>query len=106
MGDPYLGKDATGSFKEYRLFWTGNTADVTFTVGHECQYGIDCVDQGKEGEPGTCMTKQILITTASTQGVDQVTNSPQKARKVIMNGQLCIVHPDGRIFSALGSEIK
>ena len=105
MGEPYLGKDATGSFKEYRLFWEGNTTDVTFTVGHECQYGTDCVDQGKEGEPGTCMTKQIIITTDSAEGVDTTSAPSQTTRKVIYNGQVYILQV-GNTYTLTGTEVK
>ena len=106
MGEPYLGKDATNTFREYRLFWSGETTDVTFTVGHECEYGIDCADQGKEGEPGTCMTKQIIITTASEQGIEAIVTPTDRARKVMIDGVLYIVRPDGKIFNVLGTEMK
>ena len=108
MGKPYIGKDATNTFREYRLFWTGNTADVTFTVGHECQYGIDCVDQGKEGEPGTCMTKQMLISTSAsaTTGIDQ-TNlpSPVSNVKFIKDGKLFIQQGD-KTYNAQGARVE
>ena len=104
MDDPYLGKDATNTFKEYRLFWKGETKDVTFTVGQECQYGIDCAEQGKE-EPGTCMTKQVIITTASEQALDEVTNDDPSIRKVIYNGQLYILRT-GNTYTLTGTEIK
>ena len=105
MGDPYLGKDATGSFREYRLFWSGSTTDVTFTVGHECKYGIDCAEQGKTGEAGTCMTKQIIISTTSEQGIDPITNDNPSIRKVIYNGQVYILRA-GNTYTLTGTEIK
>jgi len=105
MGEPYLGKDATGSFREYRLFWTGNTTDVTFTVGHECLYGIDCAEQGKTGEAGTCMTKQIIITTADEMGVDEVAEDAPGTRKIIYNGKVYILR-EGQSYTLTGSEIK
>lgn len=108
MGEPYIGKDATNTFREYRLFWTGNTADVTFTVGHECQYGIDCVDQGKEGEPGTCMTKQMLISTSAsaTTGLDLTNDqSPMGNGKFVKNGQLFIRQGD-KVFNTTGERVE
>jgi len=106
MGEPYLGKDATDSFREYRLFWSGNTTDVTFTVGHNCEYGIDCAEQGKEGEPGTCMTKQIIITTASEQGMNEVPgNASTKTRKIIYNGQVYILQAN-QAYTLTGTEVK
>ena len=106
MGEPYLGNDATGKFREYRLFWTGSTADVTFTVGHECQYGIDCLEQGKKGEPGTCMTKQIIITTAATEALEQATDQlAPNTRKVIYNGKVYILQ-EGHSYILTGTEIK
>ena len=108
MGEPYIGKDATNTFREYRLFWTGNTADVTFTVGHECQYGIDCVDQGKEGEPGTCMTKQMLISTSAsaTTGIDQTNlQSPVSNVKFIKDGKLFIRQGD-KTYNAQGARVE
>ena len=107
MGEPYIGKDATGSFREYRLFWSGKTADVTFTVGHECKYGIDCAEQGKTGEAGTCMTKQIIIKTEDAEGMDEVVlneNAPE-TRKVIYNGQVYILQA-GNSYTLTGTEIK
>lgn len=105
MGTPYLGKDATNSFREYRLFWTGETTNVTFTVGHECQYGIDCVDQGKENEPGTCMTKQIIISTAVGAGINDVAEPSPETRKVIYNGKVYILQA-GNSYTLTGTEIK
>lgn len=104
MQEPYLGKDASGAFREYRLFWNGNTTDVTFTVGHECEYGIDCTENGKEGEPGTCMTKQIIITTASEQGLDATSDNAPDTRKIIYNGQVYILQED-QTYTLTGSEI-
>ena len=104
MGEPYLGKDATDSFREYRLFWSGNTSDVTFTVGHECLYGTDCVDQGKTGEPGTCMTKQIIVTTASEQAIDAASEDDPNIRKIIYNGKVYIVQP-GQSYTLTGTEV-
>lgn len=107
MGDPYLGKDASDSFREYRLFWTGSTKDITFTVGHECLYGIDCAEQGKENEPGTCMTKQIII--SATESVSAVTNisatAAQSAEKILHNGQLLIIRGD-QAYTPHGQVIK
>ena len=106
MGEPYLGKDPTDTFREYRLFWSGNTTDVTFTVGHNCEYGIDCAEQGKEGEPGTCMTKQIIITTASEQGMIEVPgNASPKTRKIIYNGQVYILQAN-QAYTLTGTEVK
>ena len=105
MGEPYLGKDPSGSFKEYRLFWSGNTSDVTFTVGHECEFGSDCADQGKTGEPGTCMTKQIIITTASEQAIDQISNDQSPiTNKVIIDGRLYILR-SGHSYTLTGTEV-
>ena len=106
MGEPYLGKDESGSFREYKLFWTGSTSDITFTVGHECLYGVDCMEQGKEGEPGTCMTKQIIITTEAAQAIDNATDHPSpNTRKVIYNGQVYILQT-GQTYTLTGTEIK
>ena len=106
MGEPCLGKDPTDTFREYRLFWSGNTTDVTFTVGHNCEYGIDCAEQGKEGEPGTCMTKQIIITTASEQGMNEVPGKASpKTRKIIYNGQVYILQAN-QAYTLTGTEVK
>lgn len=105
MGEPYLGKDATDSYREYRLFWTGNTTDVTFTVGHECEYGIDCAEQGETGVAGTCMTKQIIITTADEMGVDEVSEDAPGTRKIIYNGKVYILQ-EGNTYTLTGKEIK
>lgn len=105
MDEPYLGKDTTDTFREYRLFWKGNTADVTFTVRHECLYGIDCLDQGKEGEPGTCMTKQIIITTDSAEGLYTTSTPSQTTRKVIYNGKVYILQV-GNTYTLTGQEVK
>lgn len=106
MGEPYIGKDATDTFREYRLFWSGSTTDITFTVGHECEYGIDCAEQGKTGEPGTCMTKQIIIKTDVPQGIDETfDNRTQERRKIIYNGRMYILHA-GKTYTLTGTEIK
>ena len=105
MDEPYLGKDATDMFKEYRLFWKGETTDVTFTVGHNCQYGIDCMENGKEGEAGTCMTKQILITTEAAAGNETVPGNKSGVRKVIYNGKVYILE-EGHSYTLTGSEIQ
>ena len=104
MDEPYLGKDETNSFREYRLFWKGETTDVTFTVGHDCRYGIDCAEQGKEGEPGTCMTKQILISTSEEQGLNPITNDHSATRKIIYNGRVYILQA-GQTYTLTGAEI-
>ncbi len=107
MGTPYIGKDPTGTFREYKLFWTGNTEDITFTVGHECEYGVDCAEQGKTGEPGTCMTKQIIITSENDAptAIDAVLGSSTKDAKVIRNGQLYIMHK-GKMYNAQGMRVE
>ena len=104
MDEPYLGKDETNSFREYRLFGKGETTDVTFTVGHDCRYGIDCAEQGKEGEPGTCMTKQILISTSEEQGLNPITNDHSATRKIIYNGRVYILQ-EGQTYTLTGAEI-
>lgn len=104
MTEPYLGKDETGSFREYRLFWKGNSTDITFTVGHECAYGIDCLDQGKSGEAGTCMTKQIIITTASEQGMETTSDPSMQTRKIIYNGKVYILQA-AHSYTLTGKEI-
>ena len=109
MGTPYLGKDETDTFREYKLFWSGNTADITFTVGHECEYGVDCMESGKTGEPGTCMTKQIIITSekdtpsAIKQEINQ--KSENENHKLLLNGQLFIIR-DGKIYNTFGARVK
>jgi len=106
MQEPYLGKDETDTFKEYRLFWTGNTTDVTFTVGHECVYGVDCVDQHKEGEPGTCMTKQMIITTTGGGlGVEITNDQLPTTNKIIKDNQLFIIRGD-KTYTVTGQETK
>ena len=108
MGTPYLGKDETGSFREYRLFWEGNTTDVTFTVGHECVYGIDCLEQEKSGEPGTCMTKQMIITAEgeTPSAINAVPSNPAPlTAKHLINGQLYIIR-DGKIYNAQGALVN
>jgi len=106
MDEPYLGKDATNTFREYRLFWSGETADVTFTVGHECEYGIDCAEQGKEGEPGTCMTKQIIITTADAQDIGTITDAPlPNVRKALRNGTL-VIERGNKTYTTCGQELR
>ena len=105
MGEPYLGKDATDTFREYRLFWSGDTRDVTFTVGHECVYGIDCAEQGKEGEPGTCMTKQMIITTTDGgQGMEQVQSDNVQCTKVVRDGQLYILR-ENKTYTIIGTQL-
>ena len=108
MGTPYLGKDATDSFREYKIFWTGNTEDITFTVGHECEYGIDCAEQGKTGEPGTCMTKQIIIASenGTPSAIEQVnTKHSTLNTKCLVNGILYIEH-DGKLYNAQGVRVR
>ena len=107
MDEPYIGKDATNTFREYRLFWKGSTTDITFTVGHECEFGIDCVDQGKTGEPGTCMTKQMIITANATSTSLDPTSNMQSAicNKVIKSGHL-LIEKDGKTYTVTGQEIK
>lgn len=106
MKTPYIGKDASNSFREYRLYWEGKTKDVKFTVGHECQYGIDCAEQGKTGEAGTCMTKEIIITaTESRTGVDAVTgDAGPQTRTIIYNGKVYILH-EGGTYTLTGKEV-
>ena len=106
MKDPYLGMDATDKFKEYRLFWEGSTKDITFTVGHECEYGIDCAEQSKPNVAGTCMTKEIIITTKDTEtAAGAVQRNDPKTRTVIYNGQVYILR-EGNSYTLTGTEIK
>ena len=108
MEEPYIGKDPTGTFREYKLFWTGNTEDITFTVGHECEYGVDCAEQGKEGEPGTCMTKQIIITSENDalSAINQINHQSQITNhKLIKDGHLLIQHGE-EVFNATGARVK
>ena len=106
MGEPYLGKDATDTFREYRLFWSGNTRDVTFTVWHECVYGIDCAEQGKEDEPGTCMTKQLILITADVaQCIDNIqSNVFPSAVKMLRDGQLYILR-ENKTYTIIGTQL-
>ena len=132
MGEPYLGKDAGGNFKEYKLFWSGTTKDVTFTVGHECAYGTECLENGKEGELGTCMTKEIIITATEKeegqgegegegeggseggegegggeeQAIEEIESGKLKVEsgKILYQGRLYILR-NGRIYNTLGFEI-
>ena len=108
MGEPYLGKDPTGTFREYKLFWNGNTLDITFTVGHECEYGIDCMEQGKTGEPGTCMTKQIIIT-SENDDPSAIEQTMQKAQinnhKLLKDGQL-LIERNGSIYDLTGTKVE
>ena len=71
MLDPYLGKDETETFREYRHFWQGDANTVTFTVGENCEYGYECLEQGKT-EVGNFFSKQMLITTAPASGIEEV----------------------------------
>ena len=106
MGTPYLGKDATNKFNEYRLFWNGESKDVTFTVGHECEYGIDCRVNGKENEPGTCMTKQIIITTEKTLDIQTQTGSTTPvAHKYLHNGIL-VIERGNKTYTPSGQELN
>lgn len=108
MGEPYLGKDPTGTFREYKLFWNGNTLDITFTVGHECEYGIDCMEQDKTGEPGTCMTKQIIIT-SENDDPSTIEQTMQKAQinnhKLLRDGQL-LIERNGIIYNLTGTKVE
>ena len=121
MQDAYTGNDESDSFREYRLFWKGETTDITFTVGDECFYGYECAEQGKEGEPGTCMTKQMILTTTAPEGIENVPNDHgsadrQKSQmttalpidrngKYLKNGHLLIEH-NGHTFTAQGVEVR
>ena len=114
MDEPYLGKDKTDSFKEYRLFWKGTTTDIMFTVGHECEYGVDCTEQGKTGVAGTFMTKQMIITANASTAIDEVNDQSgtkmsivngQLLTKIILNGKLLILH-NGKTYTVLGQELK
>ena len=70
MGEPYIGKDATDTFREYRLFWSGNATDITFTVGHLCEYGIDCAEPPPPPGKGwkTCRMERLRLAKSSTTG--------------------------------------
>jgi len=100
----YVGKDATETYREYRVYWSGETSSVTFSVGAMCKYGYDCVENKKTDEAGTFMSSQMIITTQSTTGLDETTTS-KTIKKVIVNGQLHIIR-DGRLYNALGVEIE
>ncbi len=105
MDTPYLGKDPTDSFREYKLFWSGNTQDVTFIVGHKCEYGIDCAEQNKDGA-GTCMTKKMIITTVEPAPIQNIQTDPNpNTRVVIMNGKTYILR-EGNTYTLTGTEIK
>ena len=88
MGEPYIGKDATDTFREYRLFWSGNATDITFTVGHLCEYGIDCAEH----------------TTASGQGLEDLQDGEATPRKIIYNGQVYILR-SGHSYTLTGTEV-
>jgi len=105
MGTPYLGKDPTNSFKEYKLFWTGETQDITFTVGQYCKYGSDCVDQGHTDNPGTCMTKQIILTATTSTAIDEIHNAKCESVKILRDGHLLILR-DGQEFNVLGQSVR
>ncbi len=57
-------------WKAWRYSWTGNAAEVTFTVGDTCLFGSECADQGKTGEAGTLMFKALIITDDAATALD------------------------------------
>ncbi len=51
------------------------------------------------------MTKQIIITTAETQDLDELSEDDPSVRKVIYNGKVYLLRP-GRTYTLTGQEIQ
>jgi len=96
----YVGKDATETYREYRVYWSGETSDVTFTVGEWCEYGYDCVENKKTDAAGTFMSSQMIITTQPTTDLDEAV-AAKTIQKVIIDGQIYIEH-NGLKYNILG----
>lgn len=107
MDSVYTGKDATGSFREYRYYWSGAASSVTFTVGALCEYGYECVENDRT-DAGTLMTKQLLITTnapTNVENVSSISNNPCATAKLLHNGHL-LIRKDGKTYNVVGQEMK
>ncbi|GEM_PF-6254344 len=107
MDSIYIGKDPSGSFREYRYFWSGKATTITFTVGAQCEYGYECLENQREAA-GTFMTKQMIITTESTTAIEEIddtSNTIPMAHKVLRHGQIYIYH-HGQHFNTLGQRVE
>lgn len=94
-------------WKAWRYSWTGNTNEVTFTIGDYCEFGIDCTEQGKTGEAGTLMFKQLIV---ESETISALNNASENAFTAFAeNGAIYIEGaPSGttvEIFSIAGARI-
>lgn len=94
MDEPYLGRDASDSFREYRYTWNGNSKDITFTIGAKCEFGYECMEQGKTDTKGTLMTKELIIETDEQTGLNDI-QGPSASKKIIIDGKMYIQYNDG-----------
>ena len=94
MDEPYLGRDASDSFREYRYTWNGNSKDITFTIGAKCEFGYECMEQGKTDTKGTLMTKELIIETDEQTGLNEI-QGPSASKKIIIDGKMYIQYNDG-----------
>ena len=100
MDEPYLGRDASDSFREYRYTWKGKSKDITFSVGAKCEFGYECMEQGKTDTKGTLMTKAMIIETDEQTGLKDI-QGLKVGKKVIIDGKMYIQYNDG-IYDVFG----
>ena len=72
--------------------------------GNGTPYDADHSDASyaRPDEPG----KPGYFTKKGTEGIENIATPTDKARKVMMDGTLYIATPDGKIYNALGTEVK
>ena len=82
-----------------------NKTSVTFTdldpgTEYEVQIYADCDDRSSDP------TEWFSFTTESDEGIESIPAPTDKPRKVMLEDQLYIATPDGKIYNATGAEVK
>lgn len=95
---------------EYQKFMLGPGSVATISLGEEentfdLEYSITIQEDGNETDPVTGVIYGICAD-MFPQGVESVPHSAVRAQKVVRDGQLMIIMPDGKTFNAFGTEIR
>ena len=105
--------EGQGSITGFTSGWYAEGTELTITAVAAEGYEFVEWSDGKTDNPYhlTVVDKQNVSITACfapiKEGIDQITNDQlPMTNKVIIDGQLYIIRPDGKVYNALGAEVK
>lgn len=104
--------EGQGSITGFTSGWYAEGTELTITAVPAEGYEFVEWSDGKTDNPYhlTVVDKQNVSITACfapiKEGIDQIVNRQSSNRKFIKDGIIYIIRPDGKVYNALGAEIK